>query len=359
MKVNGRDQRAAWWADDGIHYLDQRRLPHRVETGIASTVEDAARAIEEMAVRGAPLIGVFAAYALALAAARGEPIDAARARLARTRPTAINLWKGLDAVRAAAPDPARMLAAARAFDDAEVAAAEAIGRHGLALFRRGIRVLTHCNAGWLAVQDWGTALAPVYKAARAGLEPFVFVSETRPRLQGSRLTAWELAQEGVAHALIADSAAAHFIQRGEIDLVITGADRIARNGDTANKIGTYARALAAAAHGVPFYVAAPLTTFDLDVATGSEIPIEERAEREVLWVEGEDESGAPAAVRVAPAGTRARNPAFDVTPHRLIAGFVTEVGIVPADAEGVAAAFRRAAVASGGPAAAATERRVP
>ena len=304
--------------------------------------------------RGAPLIGVFAAYALALAAARGEPIDAARARLARTRPTAINLWKGLDAVRAAAPDPARMLAAARAFDDAEVAAAEAIGRHGLALFRRGIRVLTHCNAGWLAVQDWGTALAPVYKAARAGLEPFVFVSETRPRLQGSRLTAWELAQEGVAHALIADSAAAHFIQRGEIDLVITGADRIARNGDTANKIGTYARALAAAAHGVPFYVAAPLTTFDLDVATGSEIPIEERAEREVLWVEGEDESGAPAAVRVAPAGTpRAQSRVRrDAAPSDR--GFVTEVGIVPADAEGVAAAFRRAAVASGGPAAAAT-----
>jgi len=348
MKIGGRETRAVWWAEDGIHYVDQRALPGRVEIGVARATEEVARAIEEMAVRGAPLIGVLAAYGLALAARRGEAPDRARERLARTRPTAVNLRAGLDAVLVAAPDPGAMLAAARAYDEAGIAAAAAIGAHGLALFRHGTRVLTHCHAGWLAVQDWGTALAPVYRAARAGLEPFVYVSETRPRLQGARITTWELREEGVAHALIADNAAAHLIQRGQVDLVLTGADRIAANGDVANKIGTYARALAAAAHAVPFYVAAPLTTVDRSVATGEEIPIEERAEDEVLTVEGMDESGARACVRIAPAGTRALNPAFDVTPGRLVAGIVTEVGIVRASAEGVAEAFARADAARAG-----------
>jgi methylthioribose-1-phosphate isomerase len=341
VKVNGRETRAVEWADDGIRYIDQRLLPAKLEWGTARTVEEMAAAIEDMAVRGAPLIGVCAAYGLALAARRGAPIEHASARLAATRPTAVNLIRGLEAVRAAAPDPGAMLAAARAFDEAEVAAASAIGDHGLALFRRGTRVLTHCNAGWLAVQDWGTALAPVYKAARAGLAPFVYVSETRPRLQGARLTAWELREEGVPHALIADSAGAHLIQRGEVDLVLTGADRIAANGDTANKVGTYARALAAAAHGVPFYVAAPLTTIDPAAPDGDAIPIEQRAAEEVLEVEGVGADGAIARVRVAPPGTAVVNPAFDVTPGRLIAGIVTEVGIVPATAEGIVEAFRR------------------
>jgi S-methyl-5-thioribose-1-phosphate isomerase len=335
--------RAAWWEDGVLRFIDQRALPGRLAFGAATDVESAARAIEDMAVRGAPLIGVVAAYALALAARNGEPQAGAFERLARTRPTAINLWTGLRHVRAAGPDPAAMLAAARAFDDAEVAAAEAIGAHGLPLLRRGARVLTHCNAGWLAVQDWGTALAPVYKAARAGLEPFVLVGETRPRLQGARLTAWELAQEGVAHALIADSAAAHFLQRGEVDLVITGADRIAANGDVANKIGTYACALAARAHGVPFFVAAPRSTFDPATARGSDIAIEERPADEVLVVEGLDEGGAPRRVHVAPPGTGARNPAFDVTPHELITAFVTERGVLPATTEGVARASGAAA----------------
>ncbi|MBI5710939.1 MAG: S-methyl-5-thioribose-1-phosphate isomerase [Candidatus Eisenbacteria bacterium] len=346
MKVRGQDMRVVWWSDDGIHYIDQRALPMRVEIGVARDVEEVARAIEVMAVRGAPLIGVFAAYGFALAARRGAALDAAYARLSGTRPTALNLWSGLDAVRAAAPNPCVMLAAARAYDDAGIAAAEAIGTHGLTLFRHGTRVLTHCNAGWLAVQDWGTALAPVYKAARAGLEPFVYVSETRPRLQGARLTAWELREEGVAHVVIADSAAAHLIQRGQVDLVLTGADRVAANGDAANKIGTYSRALAASAHGVPFYVAAPLSTIDRAITTGAEIPIEERPEDEVLTVEGVDDSGALVRVRVTPAGTKALNPAFDVTPHRLITGIVTEVGIVPASDRGIAEAFRRAADAT-------------
>jgi methylthioribose-1-phosphate isomerase len=335
MRVGDGDTRAVWWSEEGIHYIDQRALPGRLAIGVARTGEEAARAIEVMAVRGAPLIGVFSAYGLALAARRGEPITAAHARLLSTRPTAVNLRRGLDAVLAAGPEGDAMLAAARAFDDAEVAAAEAIGVHGVALFRAGTRVLTHCNAGWLAVQDWGTALAPVYRAARAGLAPFVWVSETRPRLQGARLTAWELHEEGVAHTLIADGAAAHLIQRGQVDLVLTGADCIAANGDVANKIGTYGRALAASAHGVPFYVAAPRTTIDPETATGRDIPIEERDPEEVLTVEGLDDAGAPARVHVAPAGTRAINPAFDVTPHALISGIITEIGIVPATAAGI------------------------
>ena len=342
MKVRGQDMRAAWWAEDGIRYLDQRALPQRIEVGTARTVEDVARAIEDMAVRGAPLIGVFAAYGLALAARCGVALDVAEARLSRTRPTAVNLRAGLDAVRAAAPDATAMLRMARAFDDAEVAAAEAIGTHGLALFHSRTRVLTHCNAGWLAAQDWGTALAPVYRAARAGLEPHVYVSETRPRLQGARLTAWELREEGVAHVLIADAAAAHLIQRGLVDLVITGADRIAANGDAANKIGTYSCALAAHAHAVPFYVAAPLSTIDRGTASGADIPIEERSPEEVLTVEGVNDAGALVRVRVAPAGTAALNPAFDVTPHELITGIITPVGIVPATAEGIAEALRHA-----------------
>jgi methylthioribose-1-phosphate isomerase len=339
MKVRGRDRRATWWSDDGVAYLDQRRLPHALVEATARSVAEAAHAIRDMGVRGAPAIGVFAAYALALAARRGEPIDAARACLLATRPTAVNLRAGLDAVARAAPDPDAMLAAARAYDAAEVAAAEAIGRHGLPLVGRGARVLTHCNAGWLAVQDWGSALAPVYKAARAGLDPFVWVSETRPRLQGARLTAWELGEEGVRHALVADGAVADRMRRGEVDLVLTGADRIAANGDVANKIGTYAHACAAQVHGVPFYVAAPRTTIDRAIASGAEIPIEERPADELLFVEGVAAGGDTVRVRVAAPGAAAINPAFDVTPARFIAGIVTEVGIVPATAAGIAGAF--------------------
>jgi S-methyl-5-thioribose-1-phosphate isomerase len=342
MKIAGREMQAVWWSDEGVRFIDQRRLPHALEVGLARTSEEVARAIQEMAVRGAPAIGVLAAYGLAWAAHRGEPVELAYQRLLATRPTGANLRAGLDAVMNAAPDPPSMVAAARAHDRAEVAAAEAIGTHGVALFRKGTRVLTHCNAGWLAVQDWGTATAPIYKAARRGLEPFVYVSETRPRLQGARLTAWELAQEGIAHVLVADSAAALLMQRGEVNLVLTGADRIARNGDVANKIGTYAKALAAQAHQVPFYVAAPLSTFDWGAASGAEITIEERPADELLEVEGRDRSGAVTRVRIAPAESKAINPAFDVTPAGLIAGLLTEVGILSASEQGVTEAFDRA-----------------
>ena len=345
MKVRGRDLRAVWLEADGVAYIDQRRLPHALEFGLARDVDAAAHAIADMGVRGAPAIGVFAAYALALAArdpAHPGAIEAAHARLLATRPTAINLRHGLDAVRRAAPDPDAMLAAARAYDEAEVAAAEAIGVHGMALVEAGARVLTHCNAGWLAVQDWGTALAPVYKAARAGRDPFVWVSETRPRLQGAHLTAWELAEEGVRHALVTDGACADLMRRGEVDVILTGADRIAANGDVANKIGTYDKACAAHVHGLPLYVAAPLTTIDRMTPGGARIPIEERDAAEVLWIEGATSSGEIRSVRVGPAGTAVRNPAFDVTPAAFVAGLVTEVGIVPATPEGIAEAFRRA-----------------
>lgn len=350
MKVRGRDLRAVWWEDGVVRFIDQRRLPHALEIGAARSAEDVARAIADMAVRGAPAIGVLAAYGMALAAAGAASLagdawtaalDAAAAQLLATRPTAINLRAGIEAARAAGSDPTAVLAAARAHDAREVAAAAAIGKHGVELMRHGTRVLTHCNAGWLAVQDWGTALAPVYRAARAGLAPFVWVSETRPRLQGARLTAWELAEEGVAHRIVADAACAHLIQRGDVDLVLVGADRIAANGDVANKIGTYAKALAARAHAIPFYVAAPLTTVDRATPTGSEIPIEERSADEVLTIEGVDDAGRTTRVRVVPEGAAAANPAFDITPHDLVAGIVTEVGIVPATSAGIVEAFRR------------------
>ncbi|MCH7905876.1 MAG: S-methyl-5-thioribose-1-phosphate isomerase [Chloroflexi bacterium] len=345
MKVNGRDYRAVWWDGDAIGFIDQRLLPHRFETATAGTVAQVAHAIKDMAVRGAPTIGVMGAYGMALAARNGDSLDAAYDLLLNTRPTAINLKVGLDAVmspdRTKNPDADAMLDAAHTHDDDEVAAARAIGRHGATLLAHGSRILTHCNAGWLAAQDWGTATSPVYTAAREGLSPFVWVSETRPRLQGARITAWEMVQEGIDHRLTADAAAAQLMRQRRVDIVITGADRIAANGDTANKIGTYSHALAARANGVPFYVAAPLTTFDRDTPDGEAIPIEERDEDEVVFVEGLSDDGVVRRVRVPPVETLAINPAFDMTPADLITGFITEVGIVPATPDGIADAFRR------------------
>ena len=341
MKVGDRWFRAVWWEESGVGYIDQRLLPYRFEQAVASSTTEVAHAIKDMAIRGAPTIGVMAAYGLALASRHGESFEATYGILNSTRPTAVNLKFGLDAVAPHYSDPAAALDAARAHDDAEVAAAELIGEHGSALIRNGGTVSTHCNAGWLAAQDWGTALSPIYKSVEDGKSVSVIVDETRPRLQGSRLTAWELVQYGIDHRVAADGATASLLRRGEIDIVITGADRIAVNGDAANKIGTYPLALAAQAAGVPFYIAAPTSTIDANVASGDDIPIEERDDDEVLYIEGLTDNAELTRVRVAPMESTAVNPAFDVTPAALISGLITNAGIVPASVEGVRSALRK------------------
>jgi methylthioribose-1-phosphate isomerase len=329
MKVGGRWRRAIEVADDGraVVVLDQTRLPYEVHWMRLEDLAGVARAIREMHVRGAPLIGAAAAYGVALALRAGVSIDDACATLAATRPTAINLRWALDAMRACDPDTAFETAARICDEDA--ARNEAIGEHGLALFRpagRPVNVLTHCNAGWLATVDWGTALAPIYKAHEAGIDVHVWVDETRPRNQGM-LTAWELAAHGVPHTVIADNAGGHLMQQGRVDLCIVGTDRTTRDGDVCNKIGTYLKALAAHDNDVPFYVAVPSPSIDW-TADAPAIPIEERAGDEMRFIRG---------VEVVPAGSAVANPAFDVTPRRLVTGLITERGI--ATPAGLAALF--------------------
>ncbi len=324
--------------------IEQRKLPHHFEFTRTRTVTQTARAITQMTVRGAGAIGATAAYGLAQAArAFTGKTDAAFARhlqraydtLAAARPTAVDLVNALDEVRTAmargntiAQHQQNALTAARQFADDDVAHCEAIGRHGVKLIKNGTRVLTHCNAGWLAFVDVGSATAPMYAAQAKGKEFHVFCDETRPRSQGAALTAWELAQQGVSHEVIADNAAGHLMQRGEIDLVIVGSDRtLGRTGEVANKIGTYTKAVLAARHHIPFYVAIPLSTIDWNLTSGLEIPIEERDEMEVLSAWGTDARGAFGPVRVANPTSGARNPAFDVTPPELITGIITPKGI--------------------------------
>jgi methylthioribose-1-phosphate isomerase len=306
------------WEGDAVAYLDQRALPHEVRYVRAKTAEEIAGAIASLAVRGAPCIGVFGAYGTALlyrTIAHEAQRDAAIALVRAARPTAVNLAWAVDRVRGAA-DP---LAEAHAIAGQQRAADAALGEHGLELIPKGARILTHCNTGPLATAGGGTALGVILTAARAGKKPHVFVDETRPLLQGARLTYLELQRAGVDAVLQSDAAAASAMARQRIDLVIVGADRVARNGDTANKVGTYALAILAAHHGIPFYVAAPRSTFDPAIASGAEIPIEERDPAEVTSFGG---------VRVAPEGAAVYNPAFDVTPGHLIAAFVTECGIL-------------------------------
>lgn len=309
---------AVAWDGDGILYLDQRRLPLEVRIERARTADDVAGAIASLAVRGAPCIGIFGAYGVALARAQLSDDAAfadAAARIRSARPTAVNLAWAVDRVLQA-PD---MLAEARAIHHEQIEMDAAIARAGLELIPQHARILTHCNTGPIATAGGGTALGIIIEAQRAGRAPVVFADETRPLLQGARLTTFELAQAGVDVTLQADAAAAIAMQRKKIDVVLVGADRIARNGDTANKIGTYALAVLAKYHGIPFYVAAPRSTFDLSLASGAEIVIEERHADEVAAFGG---------TRVAPEGVRVYNPAFDVTPGELIAAFVTEGGIV-------------------------------
>ena len=312
--------RALWYRDGTLFLLDQRALPARMVVRGLRTLEAVADAIRTMAVRGAPSIGVAAAYGMVLGHREGTytPEGAARA-LQATRPTAVDLFVGIETVRRAWVAGADLEAAADAYRSEIVEECHQIGVAGAPLFAATERVLTHCNAGALATVEWGTALAPIRVARDRGAKLFVWVDETRPLLQGARLTAWELARERIPHAVIADNAAGHFLRTGQVDAVIVGADRIARNGDFANKIGTYEKAVVARENGVPFYVAAPWSTFDAARATGAAIPVEERAESEVLEYGGR---------RTTPLRSHARNPAFDVTPARYVTSFVTPSGIV-------------------------------
>jgi len=348
MKVAGKHYRSLW-ADEPrgvVHIIDQSRLPHLFEVETISSAEAMAEAIRAMRVRGAPLIGVSAAFGIALAVSR-DPSDASISRasslLRATRPTAVNLAWAIGRMReklAAVARPGRREAAwaeAQAIADEDVALNEAIGRHGLALLqhesaarKRRLNILTHCNAGWMATVDWGTVTAPIFMAHDAGIDLHVWVDETRPRNQGL-LTAWELAGHGVPYTLVADNAGGHLMQRGQVDLVVVGADRVSRRGDVCNKIGTYLKAVAARDNDVPFYAAVPTPTIDWSVDDAiREIPIEERDGDELREVRGLDEAGKPAQVRIAPAAVPVANPAFDVTPARLVTALITEKGIIRA-----------------------------
>ncbi len=360
MKVGARHYHTIWLNPDGrsVDIIDQRWLPHEFRVVTLKTVDDVATAIRDMWVRGAPLIGVTAAYGMAIAMA-GDASNAALDKvwetLHQTRPTAINLKWALDdmrgALRGVAEAKRRDAAYARAAGIAEedVRLNRAIGQHGLTVIKQiaarkkpgePVNVLTHCNAGWLATVDYGTATAPIYLASEEGIPVHVYVDETRPRNQGAQLTAWELNNHGVPHTLIVDNAGGHLMQHGQVDMVIVGTDRTTADGDVCNKIGTYLKALAAKDNNVPFYVALPSPTIDWTVHDGvKEIPIEERNGEEVSFVQGRGSDGTTVRVRISPEGSPAANPAFDVTPARLITGLITERGIAKASAEGLKALF--------------------
>ncbi len=317
------------WTGATLELLDQRKLPAKMIYVACRTAAEVAQAIRDMVVRGAPAIGCAAAFGIALDARRGAPLEPAFEALAKSRPTAVNLFWALERMRKAKNHEAE----ARAIFAEDLAANHAMGAHGAALVPDGARIMTHCNAGALATAGYGTALGVIRSARDAGKRISVIVNETRPYLQGARLTAWEMVQEGIQATLIADNMAGHLMARGEVDLLIVGADRIAANGDVANKIGTYMLAVLARRHRLPFYVAAPLSTFDASIADGSQIPIEERAAEELTGYGG---------VRWAPEGVRVRNPAFDVTPAELVSALVCEKGVVLApDREKVAALLTR------------------
>jgi methylthioribose-1-phosphate isomerase len=355
MRIHGRSYRTIWVRDDGwsVEVIEQTLLPHRFETIALRTAEEAARAIKTMQVRGAPLIGATAAYGLALAMradASDAGLDSTIAFLASQRPTAVNLRWALEEMRKVlAPLPAarRMEAAyakAAAICEDDVETCRRIGVHGVKLIEtvaakkpagQPVNVLTHCNAGWLACVDWGTATSPIYQAHDRGVKLHVWVDETRPRNQGASLTAYELGAHGVPHTIVVDNAGGHLMQHGKVDLCIVGTDRVTANGDVANKIGTYLKALAAKDNGVPFYVALPHSTIDWSLDDGRKIEIEERGADEVLKMAGRLPDGSVQVVEIAAPGSPAGNPAFDVTPARLVTGLVTERGVCAASTEGL------------------------
>ncbi len=357
MKVQGRHYRSVWpIGEDAFGIIDQTRLPHEFVTLTLRSADDAAHAITTMQTRGAPLIGAVAAYGLALEMRR-DPSDDHLSRihdmLAQTRPTAINLRWALKRVADALRNRPREARAALAWKEAaaiadeDVAMSQAIGRNGLKIIQsiaakkpdQKVNILTHCNAGWLATVDYGTALAPIYLAHDAGIDLHVWVDETRPRNQGASLTAFELGSHGVDHTIIADNAGGHYMQAGEVDMVIVGTDRVTANGDVANKIGTYLKALAAKDNNVPFYVALPSSTIDWNLESGRDIPIETRSQDEVLKMSGRLADGTVALVEIAAPGSPAANPGFDVTPARLVTGLITERDTCAATPEGLRSLF--------------------
>jgi methylthioribose-1-phosphate isomerase len=354
MNINGKHYRTIWLNPDGwsVEIIDQTKLPFAFETVTLKSLEDAAQAISTMQVRGAPLIGATAAYGVALALrddASDEALERAGTALAATRPTAINLRWALGEMEKAVrnqPREARVAAAyAKAAEicDADVEMCRSIGEHGFGLIKahadkkggERVNILTHCNAGWLATVDWGTALAPIYRAFDEGIPLHVWVDETRPRNQGVSLTAFELGAHGVPHTIIADNTGGHLMQKKLVDLCIVGTDRTTRTGDVANKIGTYLKALAARDNDVPFFVALPHSTIDWTITDGNTIPIEERDPREITHVTGRLPDGSIATVDIAPSGSPAANYAFDVTPLRFITGFITERGVTPGTRDGL------------------------
>ena len=352
MKISGVPYRTIWPAAPGlVRVIDQSRLPFELATRDLATLEDAAHAIKSMVVRGAPLIGATAAYGLALALrtdASDRRMEEAATMLRATRPTAVNLAWALERVRTAVArrDPGERFEAAFAeagsICEADVEQCRSIGAHGLQIIRRlaqssgrRVDILTHCNAGWLACVDWGTALAPIYMAHDAGIPVHVWVDETRPRNQGAALTAYELGAHGIPHTVIVDNLGGLLMQRGEVDCVIVGSDRTTADGDVCNKVGTYLKALAAKDNGVPFYAALPVSTIDWSLERGQDIEIEERSAAEVTQVIGRTAAGEVASVRVVPEGSPALNLAFDVTPSRLVTGIITERGVCPASRDGL------------------------
>jgi len=355
MLVDGTPTKTVWMDGSTVYMIDQPKLPHTFQIAALAHHTQTADAITTMIVRGAGAIGATGAFGMAQAALEAPEADfhayiqGAANTLSNTRPTAQNLFYGIRAVLKAieaegsntssARKAAVAAAQAVAIDDARCC--QAIGEAGAALIADGATISTHCNAGWLAFVDWGSALSPIYVAHRAGVKLHVLVDETRPRGQGARLTAWELSQEGVPHSVIADNATGHLMATGEIDMVIVGSDRIAANGDVANKIGTYSSAVVAAANNIPFYVAAPTTTIDPDCPNGSDIPIEERSGDELRYTWGWSDEGRFMRVRTTPFASPIRNPAFDVTPASLVAGIITEKGIVDASVSGIASVSRQ------------------
>jgi methylthioribose-1-phosphate isomerase len=360
MRVDGQSMRSIWLEPDGwsVGIIDQTALPHRLVTARLTTLEEAAHAIRAMLIRGAPLIGATAAYGMCLALrtdASDEALDRACTTLLATRPTAINLKWAIDEMVASVrnrPRSERLPAAYRRAEEIceqDIAVNTAIGRHGLPLIeavarrkKKGepVNILTHCNAGWLAAVDVGTATAPIYLAHDAGIALHVFADETRPRNQGASLTAWELGRHGVPHTVIADNTGGHLMQHGMVDLVVVGTDRVTAAGDVCNKIGTYLKALAARDNNVPFYVALPSPTIDFSVADGvAEIPIEQRGPEEVATMSGLTAQGRIETVRIIPDGSPVANYSFDVTPARLVTGLITERGVIAASRHGLARAF--------------------